>query len=123
MGRFIIKPKKDEDFYVEWSTIVDNWITAGTRQEMIDEAGIDEKRLVRADEYGSSLLIGKPTFDEDFMIHNLPDEVYEAYDYEDGYYEIHRGNIKEYVHLTEDNSVMGLDPHKIRGLLVFHSHE
>lgn len=122
MGRFIIKPSKDEDFYVEWSTVVDNWVTTGNRREMVEELGIREERLVRADQCGSSGLIGRPTFEDDFMIYNLPDEVYEAYD-EDGYYTIPRGNIKEYVDLTMDDAEEELDPHKIRGLIEFHSHE
>lgn len=55
MPRIIIKPKKDEDFYVEWSTIVEQPVDWGTRDDMLD-IGTPPARLERADEAGTSAM-------------------------------------------------------------------
>lgn len=60
MPSLIVKPEKDVDFYVVWSSVVDNITAAGTRRELQHssflyykgEAGND--RFDRADQYGSS---------------------------------------------------------------------
>lgn len=57
MGRGIIKPKQDVDFYVEWSSIVDMPISWGTR-EFLASHGISTDRLDRADKYHTSYLDG-----------------------------------------------------------------
>lgn len=60
MPSFIIKPKRDEDFYVEWSTVVDAPTFWGDREAMSNrfisrpQAGDDGKRMERADAKGSS---------------------------------------------------------------------
>jgi hypothetical protein len=63
MGRYIIKPEKDRDLYIEWSTIVDSPIWWGTRQEFSDE-GFEEERLDRADRLGSSSMVGSSRWDD-----------------------------------------------------------
>ncbi|KMV17532.1 hypothetical protein ACT17_14635 [Mycolicibacterium conceptionense] len=55
MGHTIIKPKRDEDFYVVYSSIVDSFICWGTRAELeaeYEHAAPD--RFARADSTGSS---------------------------------------------------------------------
>lgn len=60
MPSLIVKPEKDVDFYVVWSSVVDNITAAGTRAQLQHdtllaarkEAGDD--RFDRADQYGSS---------------------------------------------------------------------
>jgi hypothetical protein len=66
MGRFILKPERDVDFYVEWSTIVENATGMGTRAELAKLLnhyrpgdGADE-RFDRADRTGSSATWGDP---------------------------------------------------------------
>lgn len=53
MGRKLIKPVDDLDLYVEWSSIVEQPISWGTRAEMAEE-GWEELDLLRADRYGST---------------------------------------------------------------------
>lgn len=52
MPSSIIKPKRDEDFYVRYSTVVDSPCEFGTRDQMIAQ-GIDAERLDRADQHSS----------------------------------------------------------------------
>lgn len=54
--KFIIKPTRDEDFYVEWSTNVDNWTFAGDRDTMLTHDGVTAERLDRADKNGTSAI-------------------------------------------------------------------
>lgn len=76
MGKYIMKAAPDIDFYVEWSTVVDNWTFAGTRAEMLEylheENGLNhrgfaplsgnwpEDRLVRCDQTGTSIRLRSP---------------------------------------------------------------
>lgn len=53
MPRFIIKPDRELDLYVDWSTIVDAPCMWGTREEML-AAGVTLERLDRAEATGSS---------------------------------------------------------------------
>lgn len=62
MGRYIVKPVAERDFYVEYSTIVDNWVSCGTREDMVRYGLIDETRLDRADATGSSSWPGFDSF-------------------------------------------------------------
>jgi len=66
MGRIVIKPDRDEDFYVGWSTIVEAPIWFGSRADALKciiqdhresggPADPPEERLARADRYGSSI--------------------------------------------------------------------
>ena len=50
----MIKPDRDEDFYVGWSHICECPVWAGTREEAIED-GCPPSRLNRADETGSSM--------------------------------------------------------------------
>jgi len=69
----IIKPERDVDRYIEWSTIVEAPITWGTREEIIAGAAEDaifggepiERRIERADATSSSHRIERTTWDED----------------------------------------------------------
>lgn len=55
MPRYIIKPRQDEDVYVEWSTIVDAPVSdTMTRVEAV--VAHSEDRIARADECGHSWL-------------------------------------------------------------------
>lgn len=53
MGRYIIKPDLDRDFYVEWLTMIEDAVSWGDREFMIS-CGIKEDRLDRADNNGTS---------------------------------------------------------------------
>lgn len=124
MGRYVFKADKDEDFYVEWSTVVDHWVTAGTREEMYEDFGIDEERLVRADLYGSSSYHQDGRWDDEYlMIHNMDREFYEKYDVEDRDFAwlLPRKNLRDYVDLTSDDSEVK-DLQAIRDLLVIELH-
>lgn len=76
MPSFIVKPKRAEDFYVEWSTIVDSPTAYGSRSELEEFLGpitARNDRFQRADDNGTSELGGK-TFGwdcEEFTVHNL----------------------------------------------------
>ncbi|WP_203823101.1 hypothetical protein, partial [Paractinoplanes ferrugineus] len=63
MGRVVIKPERDQDFYVGWSTIVEAPIWFGSRVDALKYIAQDhresggpadppEERLARADRYG-----------------------------------------------------------------------
>lgn len=57
MGRIIIKPSRDEDFYIEWSSVVEAPTAFGSRDEMLaylEDDGVD--RLSRAYETGTSAM-------------------------------------------------------------------
>lgn len=69
MPRFVIKPDRDRDLCIGWSTVVDNVIWSGTRAEALRELAIDipagydpkpgnspEDRLRRADDNGTTAL-------------------------------------------------------------------
>lgn len=65
MGHTIIKPTRDEDFYVVYSSVVDAPIRWGTRAELestYEHAAPD--RFGRADEHGSSSREGWDGWDE-----------------------------------------------------------
>lgn len=63
MPRYIVKPKRDEDFYVEYSTIVDSIVGWGTREQFKNDPALGrnvderERRLARTDKYGTSCLV------------------------------------------------------------------
>lgn len=51
MPSYILKPDRDVDFYVEWSTVVDNATRVGPVREFPD---VPDERLIRADRQGTS---------------------------------------------------------------------
>lgn len=53
MPSWIVKPSPDHDLYVEWSSVVDNAVAIGTREEMI-VGGVAVERLDRAGRTGTS---------------------------------------------------------------------
>jgi hypothetical protein len=53
MGRCIIKASRDEDLYLEWSSVVDACTMVGTRSEFL-ASGHREDALDRADRTGTS---------------------------------------------------------------------
>ena len=65
MGHTIIKPTRDEDFYVVYSSVVDSPIRWGTRAQLeATYEGAGAARFARADEHGSSSLNGWDGWDE-----------------------------------------------------------
>lgn len=57
MGRYIIKPERDVNFYVEWSTVVDAPTAYGTRKQFLKYLDKDgPKRMERADRLGTSAI-------------------------------------------------------------------
>lgn len=69
MGKIVMKEAPDVDFYVEWSSVVESWTFAGSRDEMLahlsrgsdpwlrsDAPHHPEQRLRRADETGTTSL-------------------------------------------------------------------
>lgn len=59
MGHTIIKPIRDEDFYVVYSSVVDAPIRCGSRAELeADYEHAKPDRFARADETGTSSLLG-----------------------------------------------------------------
>ena len=86
MGHVVIKPVPGIDEYVYWSTVVEAPIAWGSRAEMLDDLTVEwrqdhgpdvppaglsapEKRLERADEYGSSALDGFFRWDDGSLIY------------------------------------------------------
>ena len=79
MGRFITKTAKDQDLYIEWSTIVDAPTAVfesaeELRQYLIEEYGMAEasradRTISRAQETGSSVMGFKVgTWDDDMLV-------------------------------------------------------
>lgn len=70
MPSHIVKPERDTDYYVEWSSIVDGPTFEGNRERMtaygvrMGWASVAE-RLDRADATSSSALWYEPSWDED----------------------------------------------------------
>jgi len=56
MPTYIVKPDRDEDFYVEWSSVVDNIVGAGGDRASMLRFGAERVRLDRADASGTSAL-------------------------------------------------------------------
>lgn len=60
MGKTIIKPDRSDDFYVEWSSIVEAPTAWGTRAEMLEYMSEQheraEDRMARVDSRGTSAL-------------------------------------------------------------------
>lgn len=125
MGKYILKASKEDDFYVEWSSNVDNWVSAGSREDMISEFGITENRLARADLLGSTAWLGCGKWGENLMVHNLDPEFYEKYndeESEDFAWILPRKNLRAFVELTALFDVAPRDYQAIRDLLEIEVH-
>lgn len=78
MPEYIIKPNRDIDLYVGWSTVVDNvtWIAEGEEVRNTPDSSIQgadwSLRVDRADANGSSDYINYGWWNRsDFLVHNL----------------------------------------------------
>lgn len=58
MPNYLIKPERDEDLYVDWSTIVEAPVAWGPKWflQEADPATYKDERFERADEYSTSAL-------------------------------------------------------------------
>ena len=72
MASFIVKPTRDREFYVRWSTVVDDVTACGSRAELTEYLAkfgkpneADTARFDRADETGSSAYGGLYGWDRD----------------------------------------------------------
>lgn len=67
MGVYLIKPDKNEDFYVEWDERVDAPIAYGDREEFqsYDPEEYNDKRFERADLTGSSYMLNIGKWDDE----------------------------------------------------------
>jgi len=98
MPSHIVKPERDkyDDFYIVWSSVVDNLTAAGTRAEFLAEHSDWGDRLDRADEYGSSAIWADPApygwEDDDLLVCN--DDAADAF--QDGYAVVPRKNLRAY---------------------------
>lgn len=100
MGHLVVKVAKDEDLYMVWSSIVDNAVWIGSREELLDssmEVGTEE-RITRADEKGSSSMRGIGWWeDDDFLVHNT------QHRRDAGFFELRREDFAHYArHLLTD---------------------
>lgn len=59
MPTFVVKPERERDFYVLWSTVVDNVVGVGDAATVLGFEGDPGGRLSRANEYGTSALDAK----------------------------------------------------------------
>ena len=74
MGSIIVKPERDKDFYMIWSSIVDEPTGWGSRKFLLSEEGHlsdglrREELFDRADERSSSSYLFPETWDEDWSL-------------------------------------------------------
>lgn len=74
MGYIVIKPDKDKDFYVLWSTETDRPVGYDSREAFIAEDPIKYSvdRMDWTDEHGCSSRIGEKWWDERYiLVHNV----------------------------------------------------
>lgn len=70
MGRHIVKPTRDVDLYVEWSSGTDSPTAWGTKEQLLEWGTVSrneegERRFQRADATSTSALWYKASWDED----------------------------------------------------------
>ncbi len=70
MGHILLKPSKDEDFYIYWSTVVDMPMAWGTRADLQTDPDFwtelaAEDRWERTDASGTSERFGSSSWDQD----------------------------------------------------------
>lgn len=73
MPKFLVKPVKDDDFYVEYSTVVDAPVGWGNREYYLSQ-GVSERGMSRIDEHGT---IAQWTYTDNEGVERHP------YDYSD----------------------------------------
>lgn len=111
MPSYIVKADRDQDFYVNWSTVVDaptDWGTRAELEESRQPADVTPERFARADERGTSAnWINWPAEkmpfgwgDESFIVMevDLPNDRTEN---EDGYYSLPRTNLRAFCERLE----------------------
>ena len=96
---YIVKPNRDEDFYVWWSTIVDCPVGWGPRDD--SEPAV---RYERADKEGSSVQWRAPGYpvpfgwdDESFTLMEQDD-----LDYTDAWWDLPRANLREFCRCRDE---------------------
>ncbi len=117
MPSFIVKPLREENYYVIWSTVVDAPTYWGTREELQATPWLEatNERFDRADARGTSMIDGSLYgWDEEWFI--LSECFFELPDLDKGHYRIYRDKIRAYCE-RED---VGEDP---LDLLVFALHD
>lgn len=110
MPSFIVKPVRDEDFYVEWSTVVDAPTAWGSRVELsrlLGPRASAPERFDRADEFGTSMQ--DPTLPRDRQWFGWHDEAFVLREWPipnahhaDGIYEVPRDRVRELCERGED---------------------
>lgn len=76
MPSYIIKPDREVDFYVRWSTIVDSPTAWGTLSELQDDLGpteLSHEKLTRVNTFGSSSKLGVYGWEDDdlFLVREI----------------------------------------------------
>lgn len=61
MGRYVIRADPEQDLYLVFSTVVDNFILIGSRDEASHE--VSEEALAAADTCGTSSVYGRGAYD------------------------------------------------------------
>lgn len=85
MPGHIVKPSRDRDFYVRWSTVVDDVTACGSRAELTEYLAkfhgyiaADPARFDRADESGSSAVEGSSAWfgwdDDTFVLRQYEED-------------------------------------------------
>lgn len=99
MPSILIKIEPDVDWYVMWSTVVDNWVAAGSRAEIEDEYSdeldmVKPERFDRADQYGTSdmSIRNHKWGDDEFLVTNV-----EGRDCETGFFTIDRQFVRNWI--------------------------
>ena len=106
-----MKVTPEADQYVEWSTVVDNFVWSGTRAELLAHGWQEgwkatEERILRADQAGTSALwegcdVQPGAWDDPtILVTNDPDR--------DGYFVLNRADLAAYV--AGDSSVLQANP-------------
>ncbi len=107
MPRFIMKANREDDLYVEWSTVVDNIVWTGTREELTKHGEFSgwftgssqladiEARIARTDETGTSARFfdtdpQEGAWDDPYLL-VTNDPVMD-----DGYYRLDRDDLGDY---------------------------
>ncbi|MFF9565781.1 hypothetical protein ACF1AJ_20700 [Leifsonia sp. NPDC014704] len=75
MPHYILKPRPERDFYIDWSTVVDRPADWGSREMLsaeLDGRSAAPERFDRADETGTSSLVGELGWGaEEIVVHNI----------------------------------------------------
>lgn len=114
MPRYILKCDPDIDYYVDWSTVVDNICYSGNRQFFLSR-GEPEDRLERADKTGTSCIPDEfgsccPWEDEYLIVNNCRTV--------SGFRLLPRRNLFEYAQRYANDDIAGAESLTIEDLNV-----